>query len=168
MPHHAEAAAAEAGTPRLRLVRPPWEPGPGDRWIPVGDLAAAARWLRQNGAARVLLTIGGQDLSPFAAMPDTHFVVRSIEPVASMPLVDATAVLDRGPFAVDAEIELLREEAIDTVVTRNSGGSATQAKLTAARRLTLPVVMVERPPGPGGPCVGTVADAVRWLDLLPS
>ena len=122
MPHHAEAAAAKAGTPRLRLVRPPWEPGPGDRWIPVGDLAAAARWLRQNGAARVLLAIGGQDLSPFAAMPDIHFVVRSIEPVASMPLVDATPVLDRGPFAVDAEIGLLREEAIDTVVTRNSGG----------------------------------------------
>jgi precorrin-6A/cobalt-precorrin-6A reductase len=73
----------------------------------------------------------------------------------------------RGPFDVDGEVELLRTEDIDTIVTKNSGGSATVAKLTAARQLDLPVVMVERPGGPAGPHVETVDDAVGWLNRLP-
>ena len=95
-------------------------------------------------------------------------VVRTIEPPDPLPLPSATVVLDRGPYTVAGEVALLREHAVDAVVTKNSGGSATAAKLTAARMLGVPVVMVRRPPQPPGPRVTTAADAEAWLASVAS
>jgi precorrin-6A/cobalt-precorrin-6A reductase len=54
---------------------------------------------------------------------------------------------------------------VDTVITKNSGGEATAAKLVGARELGLPVVMVQRPATPGGvPEVSDVFGAVGWVD----
>jgi precorrin-6A/cobalt-precorrin-6A reductase len=52
------------------------------------------------------------------------------------------------------------------MVTKNSGGSATEAKLAAARALGVPVVMVRRPPPPDVPLVADVAQALDWLERL--
>jgi precorrin-6A/cobalt-precorrin-6A reductase len=38
------------------------------------------------------------------------------------------------------------------------------AKLTAARHLGLPVVMIDRPPAPAGPAVATAREAAAWLN----
>ncbi len=76
----------------------------------------------------------------------------------------ATLVLARGPFTVADELALLREHAVDVVVSKDSGGHMTAAKLVAARELGIPVVLVRRPPLPAGvPVVGTVEEAVAWL-----
>jgi precorrin-6A/cobalt-precorrin-6A reductase len=169
MPHHAAAAAASAGVPRLRLVRPSWRPAAGDRWHHVDDLPAAAAALGPLRARRVFLTTGRLELAPFATVPGVHFVVRSIEPPDPMPLPAAasTVVLAQGPFTVDDELALLRAHRIDTLVTKNSGGDATAPKLAAARGLGRQVVMVRRPVPPPGPLAGTPEAAVRWLDALP-
>jgi precorrin-6A/cobalt-precorrin-6A reductase len=170
MPHHAAAAASAAGVPRVRLVRPPWRPAAGDRWHDVDDLTAAAAALARVGARRVFLTTGRLELAPFATVPGVHFVVRSIEPPDPVPWPAAvsTVVLARGPFTVDDELALLRAHRIDTIVTRNSGGDATAAKLTAARALGTRVVMVRRPAPPPGPLAATPEAALRWLDGLPA
>ncbi|MGQ0521725.1 MAG: cobalt-precorrin-6A reductase [Actinomycetota bacterium] len=162
MAHHACAAAAFAGIPRLRLLRPPWRAGPGDDWDEVETLDAAACRLVEIGARRVLLTTG-RELAPFAPLAGTHFAVRTIEPPGPLPLADAQAVVARPPFTVDAESELLRSQRIDTLVTKNSGGGA--AKLVAARQERVKVVMVQRPPGVG-PHVATAPQALRWVDLM--
>ncbi len=164
MPRHAAAAATEAGVPRLRLVRPGWQPQAGDDWHRVPDLAAAARRLEALGARRALVTTGRLELAPFAGLAGTHLVVRSIEPLPPEALPGATSVLARGPFAVEDELELLAEHDIDVVVTKDSGGRATAPKLEAARRAGVPVVVVDRPPTPPGPVATTVADAVRWIE----
>lgn len=163
MPHHAAAAAAVAAVPRVRLVRPAWTPVPGDRWHEVGSLDEAATAVTGSGARRVLLTTGRLEVAAFAPVRGVRFVVRSIEPPAALPWPDAVAVLDRGPYTVEGETALLREHGIDAVVTRNSGGTATAAKLVAARTLGLPVVMVRRPPVPPGPVVATPAEAAAWV-----
>ena len=168
MPHHAAAACAATGTPRLRVCREPWAPVDGDDWREVGDLDAAAAALGAMGARRVFLTTGRQELAPFARVPGVWFLVRAIEPPDPCPLRRASVVLARGPFEERGELALLRDHAIDTVVAKNSGGGAAEAKLHAARRLSLPVVMVRRPPGPAGPRVATVDEALRWLDALPA
>ncbi len=163
MPHHAAAAAAVAGIACLRLLRPPWEPAAGEDWVEVSDRAGAVEALAMLGSQRVLLATGRLDLAAFASVDGIHFVTRSIERPDPMPLAEATVVLARGPFEVAGELALLSEHRIDTVVTKNSGGLATVAKLEAARHAGCRVVMIGRPPQPAGPHVATVAQAVAWV-----
>lgn len=163
MPHHATAAAAAAGLPRLRLVRPPWRPRPGDDWHPVADIAGAAAALGTLGSRRVLLTIGRQELAAFAGIAEVAFVVRSIDPPDPLVLPGAEVIVARPPFDLAAEAALLRDRQIDTLVSRNSGGAATAPKLAAARDAGVRVVMVERPPPPPGPVAATPAEALAWV-----
>ncbi|CCG08165.1 precorrin-6A/cobalt-precorrin-6A reductase [Pararhodospirillum photometricum] len=72
-------------------------------------------------------------------------------------------LLARGPFTLEGETALLRERAIDTLVCKNSGGSATDAKLAAARALGVRVILQRRPPRPAVPVVATEAEARVWL-----
>ena len=65
---------------------------------------------------------------------------------------------------MEQELTLLDEHEIGVVVSKNSGGAATHAKLDAARRRGLPVVMIERPPRPDGPFVQSVDDAMDWIE----
>jgi precorrin-6A/cobalt-precorrin-6A reductase len=166
---NAARAATATGVPLVVLRRPGWQPGPGDRWHPVGSLAAAADLLPRLAARRVLLTTGRLGLAAFAHLMDRHFVVRSVEPPAPPLPPHITVLLARGPFTVPGERALLREHRVDTVVTKDSGGAATAAKLTAARELGVPVVVVRRPELPEGvtavPDVAGVAAALRRLGL---
>ncbi|MEU0970917.1 cobalt-precorrin-6A reductase [Streptomyces sp. NPDC005917] len=165
---NAAQAAARTGVPVLVLRRPGWRRRPGDRWHMVASLAAAADLLPRFGP-RVLLTTGRLGLSAFAHLTDRHFLVRSVEP-AEPPMPPHTEVLlARGPFTVADETALLRENLIDVLVTKDSGGAATAAKLTAARELGLPVVVVRRPPLPAGvTAVPDVAGVLERLGLGPA
>lgn len=157
----AATAAAAHGTPLLRLQRPGWTPQDGDTWRHVDSLAAAAESVA--GYASVFLTTGRQGVSAFARLPG-RVLVRSVDPPDEPLPVGATVLLDRGPFSVADELALMREHAVDVVVTKDSGGHLTEAKLVAARELGLPVVLVHRPPlPPGVETVATVADALAWL-----
>ena len=164
MPHAAAAACANVGIPRLRLLRPPWQPEAGDRWIATADLAAAAAAL-PGLADRVLLTTGQRDLDAFAALRDIWFLIRLIEPPAGgLPLARCEVRLDRGPFRAEDEIALLRDNRIGALVSKNSGGAATYGKIAAARALGLPVVMITRPPQPAGETATTLDACQAWLD----
>jgi precorrin-6A/cobalt-precorrin-6A reductase len=164
MPWNAAEACATAGVPRLRVCRPPWQARDRDRWCAVDDLEAAVVAIEELGVRRVFLTTGRQELAPFARLHDVWYLVRAIEPPERMPLVNTHVVLARGPFDDSAELDLMTRHRIEAVVAKNSGGDAAAAKLGAARKLGLPVVMVERPPAPPGPCVTSVDDALAWLD----
>jgi precorrin-6A/cobalt-precorrin-6A reductase len=156
----AVAATAQVGVPLLLVRRPGWTAGPGDDWRRVPSLAAAAA---QLPAQRVLLTVGRTGLAPFAADRRRWFLIRSVQaPEPPLP-PRARLVLARGPFTVPSELALMGEHGIDVVVTKDSGGELTSAKLTAARRLGLPVVMVDRPAVPDAPAVATVTEALAWL-----
>ncbi|MEU5891390.1 cobalt-precorrin-6A reductase [Streptomyces sp. NPDC047461] len=163
MTENAARAAAATGVPAVVLRRPGWRPGPEDRWYPVGSLAEAAGLLPLLGP-RVFLTTGRLGLAAFAHLTELHFVVRSVE-LPEPPMPPRTEVLlARGPFTVDDESALLSTHCVDVVVTKDSGGAATAAKLTAARRLALPVVVVRRPPLPAN--VESVPDVAGALERL--
>ncbi len=164
MKANAIAAAREAAVPLLGIRRPAWTPREGDNWIMVDSIEDAATAL---GAAprRVFLTTGRLELAPFRQAPQHFYVLRSVEAPSPEELPPRVQLITaRGPFKVEDETALLKEHEIDVIVTKNSGGEATEAKLDAARALTLPVIMVRRPETPEAQSVETVADALAWLE----
>jgi precorrin-6A/cobalt-precorrin-6A reductase len=159
---HAAQAAARAGVPLLVLRRPEWAAAPS--WDLVPDVGGAAEAVRAWPGESVFLTTGRRDLDVFAADDRHRFLVRTVDPPEGPVPPRMTLVLDRGPYTVEGETALMRSHGVGLLVTKNSGGSMTEAKLLAARDLGVQVVMVERPPLPeGSVVVPTVAQAVRWL-----
>ncbi|CAL9376189.1 cobalt-precorrin-6A reductase [Streptomyces sp. enrichment culture] len=160
---HAADAAASARVPLLALRRPGWVPVEGDDWHEARSLTEAAGLLPALGR-RVFLTTGRTGLAAFAGLDDLWFLVRSVEaPEAPVP-ARTEVLLDRGPFTLGGERELLRRHRIDVLVTKDSGGAATAPKLTAAREAGVPVVVVRRPPAPEGvPVAATPEEAARHI-----
>lgn len=160
---NAAAAASASHIPLLALRRPAWVPGEDDRWHEVASLEHAALTLPELGR-RHFLAVGRQGVSSFADMREAWFLVRCIDRPAEPTPPQMELLLDRGPYSLDAELALMRAHRVDTVVTKNSGGQATAAKLEAARELRLPVVMVQRPATPRGvPEVADVPGALDWV-----
>ncbi|PWK74849.1 precorrin-6A/cobalt-precorrin-6A reductase [Streptomyces sp. CG 926] len=163
MSFHAAEAAALTGVPLLALRRPGWTPEPGDDWIFVESLEEAAERLPGLGS-RAFLTTGRMGLHTFAHLTDTWFLVRSVDPPAAPVPPRLEVLLDRGPFSLDDERELIARHRIDVLVTKDSGGSATAPKLTAAREAGIPVLVVRRPAVPRGvPETGSVEAVQDWL-----
>lgn len=160
---NAAEAATVVGIPRLMLVRPPWQQVSGDTWLEVADTNAAATAL-ENRARRVFLTIGRQEVSAFAHLHNIWFLMRMIDPPTPKTVLPPGLVLcDRGPFALHQEREILIHHQIDTIVSKNSGGDATYAKIIAARELGVKVVIIQRPAIPPGEKVLDAESAVVWL-----
>jgi precorrin-6A/cobalt-precorrin-6A reductase len=158
----AREAAEAAGVPRLKLLRPPFERTHEDRIVDVDDMAGAAAALPEG--ARVFLAAGRREIAPFAERADLWCLVRMIEPpVPGDRLPRGEVVLGRPPADWREEEALLARHAIGWIVSKDSGGPAS-AKIEAARRLSLPVVMVRRPPSPDGPLAASVEEAVAWVE----
>jgi precorrin-6A/cobalt-precorrin-6A reductase len=166
MSTHAVAASKETGVPLASLVRAEWKREAGDHWQVVANAEAAARALGTE-PRRAFLSLGRQDLHLFAAAPHHHYLARLIEwPDQAVLPPDLRLLQARGPFDRADEERLLREERIDVMVSKNAGGTATYAKIEAARALGLPVVMIARPHKPAGVVMADVDACVDWLHGL--
>lgn len=157
------AAAAQCGVKAIALTRLAWRPVDGDQWQSVTSIDEAVSALA-GPPQRVLLAIGRMHLAAFAAQPQHHYVLRLVDPPASPPsLADYTAVIDRGPFTLEGDLALLETQRIERIVCKNSGGEGAASKLTAARSLGLPVVMIERPHLPSRHEAHTVDEVINWI-----
>jgi precorrin-6A/cobalt-precorrin-6A reductase len=158
---NAAAASAATGVPLLVLRRPGWSSQPGDDWRRVRDLREAAALVPSLGE-RVFLTTGRQEIAAFAGVDACWFLARSVEPPEPPMPRRLEVLLDRGPYTLDGERELLANHRIDVLVSKDSGGVA--PKLDAARERGIPVLMVDRPPAPPGTnTASNVAEAVSKL-----
>lgn len=162
MSRNAVAACAEAGTPLIALERAPWSKRPGDTWIEVADVDAAVAALPE-APTNVFLAIGRQHIAPFAAKPQHAYTLRFVDPPEAPLPFAADVIVSRGPFTLDSELEMLRTRGIDWIVARNSGGGGARAKIDAARRLGLPVIMISRPQLPERRRVESVDEIMQWL-----
>lgn len=163
---NAATAAKIVNIPHLMLVRPAWIKLPDDQWLEVENNIAAAKVLasEKNDIHRVFLTIGRQEISTFAHLQNIWFLMRMIDlPDVNSVIPLGKILCDRGPFSLEDEKQILTEYKIDTIVSKNSGGNATYAKIIAARELGLKVIMVQRPILPSGEQVPDVETALQWL-----
>lgn len=165
---NAAAAAREADVPVLRLARPGWASHPdAGEWTWVDDYDAARSAAGQLGE-RPFLTSGRQTLTHFTSW-DVPALVRVVEPLDFAVPSAWRVILDRGPFTRAQEIDLMADHGVDVLITKDSGGAYTSAKLDAARELGVPVVVVRRPVAPSGMReVADVNDVMRWLGEAPS
>jgi precorrin-6A/cobalt-precorrin-6A reductase len=156
-------AARETGVPLIRLQRPGWKAGEGDDWRRVPDLPAAAAYVAQSPAGTVFVTTGRKSISVFAADAEHDFLIRmATEPDEALP-PRATLIVSRGPFTLEAEQALLREHDVRLLITKDSGGDATDSKLIAARTEKIPVLMIDRPATPKAEFVAESVDDVLSL-----
>lgn len=162
MSSNAVQACASAGVPLLALERPAWQAQSGDVWQHVPDIAAAVQALPTE-PARVFLAIGRQHLAPFLACTQHWYLLRLVDPVLDLPAERGQVVLDRGPFTVEGDRTLLQAYGITHIVSKNSGGAGAQAKLTAARERSLPVILIDRPFIAARPTVGNVDQVLQWI-----
>jgi precorrin-6A/cobalt-precorrin-6A reductase len=162
---NALAAHLITGVPLLRLIRPPWTRHPEDRWTMVESASQAAARCRQRGGT-AFLTLGVKELDRFRECAECRLIARVIELPDRSVLPGCTFIAEKGPFDLQAELNLMRRLGIDLLVAKQSGGTATRAKIDAARVLSIEVVMIERPAiarDPGCETRADVAGALEWV-----
>lgn len=164
MSTNAYDACLATETPRLMLVRPPWALPPGAKFLEADDMTDAARIL-SGFAHHVLVTTGQKNLDAFEPYPDIHFVIRVIEEPETLPAIEkVTLVKGRPPYSLDSELALMEEHQIDALLSKQSGGESTVAKITAAMRKQIPIVLLRRPLPEPGESVDSVEAALQWLE----
>jgi precorrin-6A/cobalt-precorrin-6A reductase len=158
---NATQACRHLDLPSVVLARPPWPPGHA---TVVGSDVEAAEVIAGKGHSRVFLTTGRSGTAAFVG-GDAWFLIRAVTaPDPDTLPARHQLVLSRGPYRYDDEVRLMREHRIDALVTKNSGGDMTRAKLDAAAHLEVGVVMVDRPALPKGvSTVATVGEAADWV-----
>ncbi|MEJ6392828.1 cobalt-precorrin-6A reductase [Gymnodinialimonas sp. 2305UL16-5] len=162
MSRNAVAACALADVPLVALTRPAWAPVQGDDWLRVPDIAGAVAALDQP-ARRVMLAVGRMHLADFAPNPQHFYLLRLVDPPkAALPLPKTEILVSRGPFTEAEDRALMETHGIDLVVSKNSGGTGAYAKIAAARDLSLPVIMIDRPEMPERAEVATPAEVLAW------
>jgi precorrin-6A/cobalt-precorrin-6A reductase len=164
MSRHAQAACLAEAIPIAVFTRPAWAPQAGDDWTEVERIEDAVAALGKE-QRRVFLTQGRLQLGAFQAAPQHIYLVRSIDvPDAVSALPKHRLILARGPFSLDDELALMAKEAIEILVSKNSGGTATYAKIEAARRLGVKVIMLKRPARGSVATIHDLDQTLSWIE----
>lgn len=159
------AICADMNMPYLQFLRPPWMPEDGDQWAEITREEEAAEHIPLD--ATVFLGTGRQTLDRFANLAPRRVICRQIDPPdGPFPFAGGQFLVGRPPFSVADEVALFRDLGVDWLVVKNAGGAPSRTKLTAARELGLPVLMLARPPKGDWPVVETVEAALHWCRTL--
>lgn len=153
---------AQMGLPYCQLLRPAWQPEPGDKWTDVAREEEVAPLVTPGQT--VFLATGRQTLERFANLPHARIICRQIDPTEGpFPFPNGEFLIGRPPFPVDREVALFQSLGVDWLVVKNAGGEASKTKLTAARQLGINVAMIARPPQPDAIKARTVEEALNWV-----
>lgn len=163
MSWNAYRACQKAEVELIALTRPAWKAQSGDQWTHVADIDGAVAALAGD-PKQVLLALGKLNVPAFAAQPQHHYVLRLVDqPEVSPTLPNHSVIVARGPFDVAGDRALMQEHCIELVVCKNAGGVGAEAKLTAARELGVPLIMIDRPSLPPRSEVATADAVLEWV-----
>lgn len=147
MSQKAVTAAHEVGIACWRFHRPAWRHQEGDLWTGYQDDDDLLEKL--NGFQHPLMSAGQLSevfLSKILEVQSIQQVIwrTAVAPKFAIP-GRVTWLKAIGPFSLEDEMALLKEHQVDCIVSKNSGGSSTYAKLEAARALGISVLLHVRP-----------------------
>jgi precorrin-6A/cobalt-precorrin-6A reductase len=139
---NAASAAVQCAIPAWALRREGWQPQAGDDWRDFADWHELMSML--CSFSRPFFTVGREPLAHLDEIPShQHWTIRCLD--AAPGNTRATVIGSRGPFALAEERALFQRGGFDVLISKNSGGAATEAKLQVARELQLPVLLQRRP-----------------------
>lgn len=161
---NAYQATQIAKVPYLRLERPAWHRDTDDLWQEVAKVQDAVLALGSQ-SLRVFATIGRKELLSFKECTISHeYWIRSVDRPEEIYIPQKAHLIQaKGPFSEEDEIAFLKQHQIERIVSKNSGGKTIYAKISAARKLHIPVIMIQRPVMEAMPCVHIWQDAYQWL-----
>ena len=138
------ATAMQCALPYWRFERPAWQPTADDNWIEFNGNSDLLALLQDKRS--VMFTTGQIDQTLTNGLPQgqKQLLRTAIKPTVDLSM-DMKWIQAIGPFDLTDELDLMNDHCIDALVSKNSGGAATQAKLVAARVLGIPVYMKKRP-----------------------
>lgn len=148
MSSQAVKSAEEIDIPCWRFHRPAWEKQTGDTWLEYNSWNELLAGLKPKKS--VFFTAGQLQeksltvLGGYQKMGQQQLLRTAVKPKFELP-PDMKWIKAIGPFTQEAEGQLLDEHQIDVLVSKNSGGFSTSAKLDAARERAIPVFMLKRP-----------------------
>ncbi len=159
---NALTACKSADVAHVVFDRPQWEKQPDDDWIDCDDIDEAANHLPSGAVA--FLALGHQYLDRFSHRKDVRFIARMIdEPKGNVPLPNHELVIAKPSHIAKEEADLFIRHSVTHLISRNSGGTLIYAKIEAARDLSLPVLMIKRPPKPTGLCIDNIEDIAAHI-----
>ncbi len=141
--------AATSCIPYWQYDRASWEEHPDDKWFEYSDWHEL--WPMLDDKKSIFITTGQLDASTLDALSNklsAKVLLRTaVKPTMCEKNLDEKIrwIQAIGPFTLADEITVMREYEIDALVSKNSGGDATIAKLHAARKLQIPVYLLSRP-----------------------
>lgn len=156
MTQQAIQSAQNVGIPYGAFVRAEWTEQEGDHWCLLEDehqllneLALAVN----TGSKNIFYTLGQinktlmLELEAIAELNEVFGSARYIIRTAKETELPQYAhwIHAIGPFSIAEEKALLVKYNVDLIVSKNSGGDGTKAKLDAARELGIRVLMLQRP-----------------------
>ena len=144
--HKAVLAAKQTGIPCWRYHRSAWQQDEKKTWNSFSDWDDLAQRLR--GYIKPFFTIGqlAQHLIQRLEENKKQQIVVRTAVASKYPLPENTKWIQGiGPFILNDEIRLMTDHKIDALVSKNSGGKATAAKIKAAKQLSIPVFILDRP-----------------------
>jgi precorrin-6A/cobalt-precorrin-6A reductase len=161
--HNQVAFAAEcANIPRMTLIRPPWKQVIGDRWSSAPNAESAA--ISAFSLGQTILFTHGREVPPSVRAARGHTIhFRTIEKPERLP-PEIIWQKARLPLDIDSEAGFIEQNRIDVIVSKQSGGRSTYAKIEAARHAGVPVIMIERPQFAFGNIVSSTAAVRAWLE----
>ena len=144
--------ACELNIPYIRYERPSVHLAGFDHHVQ--DMPAAARQAIEIGQ-RIFLATGIKDLQTFLQQPSAEnrqWFLRitpdadSLERALKLGVPRSNICAMQGPFSTELNVALWSSWKVDCVVTKESGeAGGFQSKVDAARKLGIPLIVVERP-----------------------
>jgi len=159
-------SAKQCGIPVWRFHRPAWQPSDNDRWFFFEEWSDLMLALKEY--QKILMTAGQVSQQIMDDIrPEQKVILRTaVKPKITLP-ANVNWIKAIGPFSIEDELKLMTKHDVDVVVSKNSGGDSTSAKLEAAREMGIPVYVLTRPSLPDAEIEfnaiqETIDHCIRW------
>ncbi len=135
----------ELSIPAIRFHRKSWPKNANDNWI---ELSQWKEVIAQTASYNSLFITAGQmtqSVMDKLAAQCKQILIRTAMPMKINLPENVTWLKAIGPFQLQDELQLIEQYQIDAIISKNSGGESTYAKIQAAAQTGLPVYQFKRP-----------------------